>query len=32
MAFVLVGALNFALVILCIVMRPFIENKEQETI
>jgi MFS family permease len=32
MAFVLVGALNFALVILCIVMRPFIENKEQESI
>lgn len=32
MAFVLVGALNFALVVLCIVMRPFVENKEQETI
>jgi MFS family permease len=30
MAFVLVGALNFALVALCIVMRPFIENREQE--
>ncbi|MCU0240425.1 MAG: MFS transporter [Pyrinomonadaceae bacterium] len=29
MAFVLVGSLNFALVVLCIVMRPFIENKEQ---
>jgi MFS family permease len=32
MAFVLVGGLNFALVILCFVMRPFIENKEQESI
>jgi MFS family permease len=28
MAFVLVGGLNFALVVLCFVMRPFIENKE----
>jgi MFS family permease len=30
MAFVLVGALNFALVVLCFVMRPLIENKEIE--
>lgn len=28
MAFVLVGLLNFLLVIMCFVMRPFIENKE----
>lgn len=28
MAFVLVGALNFLLVVLCLAMRPYIENKE----
>ena len=28
MAFMLVGALNFSLVVLCFIMRPFIENKE----
>ena len=28
MAFVLIGVLNFSLVVLCFVLRPFIENKE----